>query len=172
MEVDRGGGFNYEDLYFEMVNRFDEGNFIEIGVYRGGSLSYLAETVKRSGKLIKLWGVDNFSENYQLGKESALTYSKAIEALSPYSDIVTLIKTDSVEAAKKFPTGYFDFIFIDACHEYEAVLEDIKAWYPKLKIGGIIAGHDYFEEYAGVSQAVNEFFPYGVSTKGSCWIKY
>ena len=63
----------------------------------------------------------------------------------------------------KFENGFFDFIYIDALHTYKSTKEDITNWYPKLKKGGIIAGHDYClkdigkpTEY-GVIKAVTEF---------------
>jgi predicted O-methyltransferase YrrM len=49
----------------------------------------------------------------------------------------------SVEAAKQFEDGYFDFIYIDANHTYEGVTADLESWYPKVRKGGMIAGHDY-----------------------------
>jgi len=62
----------------------------------------------------------------------------------------------SVEVAKDFPDEYFDYVYIDAIHEYDNVTEDIKAWFPKVKKGGILAGHDFW--YTGVRNAVYEFF--------------
>lgn len=60
-----------------------------------------------------------------------------------------------------FEDDYFDFIYIDADHTYEAVKSDLESWYPKLKKGGIMSGHDYVEVTTsvpfGVVQAVNEF---------------
>lgn len=50
---------------------------------------------------------------------------------------------DSVEAASSFPDGFLDFVFIDADHSYAGVCKDIVAWLPKLKIGGLLCGHDY-----------------------------
>eukprot|EP00758_Cryptobia_borreli_P017336 Tbor_TRINITY_DN6182_c4_g1::TRINITY_DN6182_c4_g1_i11::g.22020::m.22020 len=38
---------------------------------------------------------------------------------------------------------YFDYIYVDARHDYKGVLDDISQWWPKLKKGGIMAGHDY-----------------------------
>jgi hypothetical protein len=53
-----------------------------------------------------------------------------------------------------------DFIFIDANHGYEFVKEDSNAWWPKLKIGGLMCGDDYQNKPThGVIQAVDELFP-------------
>lgn len=49
----------------------------------------------------------------------------------------------SVDAAKLFETGMLDWVYIDAHHSYGAVSEDLTAWYPKVKSGGIVAGHDW-----------------------------
>ncbi len=71
---------------------------------------------------------------------------------------VTILRKYSVEASKDFPNKYFDFIYIDACHRYDAVVQDIKNWLPKVKKGGIFGGHDYGYGYCpGVIRAVNEF---------------
>jgi|3_EtaG_2_1085321.scaffolds.fasta_scaffold09822_5 cephalosporin hydroxylase len=78
---------------------------------------------------------------------------------------VKVFKGFSVDVAKVFPDGYFDFIYIDADHTYEGCLADLRAWYPKIKQGGIIAGHDYIDIVGGhnddvpfgVIQAVTEF---------------
>lgn len=69
---------------------------------------------------------------------------------------VNLLIKKSVEAAKEFPDGYFDYIYIDADHEYDSVMADLIAWYPKIKINGIFAGHDWW--YGGVKKAVLDFF--------------
>ena len=65
----------------------------------------------------------------------------------------------SVEASRDFPDGHFDLVYIDGNHSYAAVVEDIKAWRPKVKPGGILAGHDYVapNEVYGVKWAVDQF---------------
>ena len=53
---------------------------------------------------------------------------------------------------------YFDFIYVDGDHSYEAVLADLLAWYPKLKKFGVMCGDDYGHPSGlGVIKAVNEF---------------
>ncbi len=73
-----------------------------------------------------------------------------------------LIRDLSVEASKLFRDGTLDFVYIDANHSYEAVSEDLQWWWPKVKSGGILAGHDYIDgEHSsghvfGVKRAVDE----------------
>jgi Methyltransferase domain len=56
---------------------------------------------------------------------------------------VKILRQTSVEAAKKFGQGYFDWIYIDGDHSFDAVLADLNAWFPKLKRGGTIVCDDY-----------------------------
>ena len=75
---------------------------------------------------------------------------------------VHILRKESIEASKQFSDEYFDWIYLDADHSYEGCLKDLKAWYPKLKKGGIFSGHDYFDgSYTGgifgVKSAVDSF---------------
>jgi predicted O-methyltransferase YrrM len=68
---------------------------------------------------------------------------------------------DCNELAKQFPDDFFQAVYIDEVHEYANVLRDIRAWQPKIMLGGIICGHDYIERPAynfGVIRAVKEAF--------------
>jgi predicted O-methyltransferase YrrM len=56
---------------------------------------------------------------------------------------IHFIKKTSIEAAKTFPDGHFDVVYIDACHSKKCVQDDIEAWLPKVVDGGILAGHDF-----------------------------
>lgn len=71
---------------------------------------------------------------------------------------VVIDKNLSVDAVKNYKDKTFDFIYIDACHIYESVLWDMENYFPKLKKGGLLCGHDYFNHPGfGVIRAVNEF---------------
>jgi Methyltransferase domain len=69
----------------------------------------------------------------------------------------------SHEAAALIEDGSLDFVYLDGRHDYRSVLADLDDWWPKLRPGGIIAGHDYVDgsfpngEFE-VRRAVDEFF--------------
>ena len=66
----------------------------------------------------------------------------------------------SVEACELFDDNYFDWIFIDANHDYPYIKENLEIWTPKVKIGGIVSGHDYNNgKWVGIKKAVDEFVP-------------
>ena len=77
------------------------------------------------------------------------------ELLKDYSDRVTFIRTNSVEAAELFKDEALDFVYIDADHSLKAVKADYNSWKPKVRQGGIISGHDYSFKFPGVMQFVN-----------------
>lgn len=85
------------------------------------------------------------------------------------------IKGDSAVSASIFEDRYFDFVFIDADHREESVKKDILAWLPKVKKGGIIAGHDYYNQgpmraKAAVNSLVkNNVLPKIKTAKGTVW---
>ena len=90
--------------------------------------------------------------------------------IEPVKSVITPIKGISWEAAKLYSDNSLDFVFIDAGHEYDSVIKDIKSWYPKVKTGGVIAGHDYTQPTCGVKRAVDEFFNNKIKQSEGCWI--
>ncbi len=67
------------------------------------------------------------------------------------------------------PAPNISFVWIDAVHDYEHVKEDIAAWEPLIRPGGVIGGHDFTPSWPGVEIAVREAFPTGVNVEGSSW---
>ena len=59
---------------------------------------------------------------------------------------VKIIKDFSSEAVKMFPDEHFDFVYIDANHTWKGITNDIHDWWPKVKIGGYLCGHDYIHK--------------------------
>ena len=159
---------DYQSLYSEMVNHFtDNSHFVEIGSWKGRSASYMAVEIFNSRKNIKFDCVDTWcgsvehldpnSYHFQqeLINDKDWLYYQFLQNTRPVCDTITPIRMTSLDAVSLYENRSLDFIFIDASHEYEDVKKDIIGWYPKLKLGGIIAGHDY-TSYDGVKQAVDE----------------
>jgi hypothetical protein len=64
-----------------------------------------------------------------------------VARLAPYD--VEIVRDLSVQAAMRFMPGELDWIYIDSNHDLPHVIADLNAWVPKVRPGGIIAGHDY-----------------------------
>jgi len=143
---------------------------IEIGVRLGGNLKGLSSNPYFSkGKLIGMdcWqevpGKPEVNDKSFTQDQLNAQYVGCVDRFKaqPWIEIV---RDFSVEGASRFKDNYFDFIYLDAAHDYESVVDDLKAWWPKLKEGGIMSGHDYFPDHrvwrgkeVGVWRAVNEF---------------
>jgi predicted O-methyltransferase YrrM len=175
-KVDSENWFGYEDLYSSMVNKFDtNSHFVEVGVWKGMSACFMAVEIINSGKDIKFDCVDTWDyvdtsneiNQHQFG-ELFNIFSKNIE---PVKNNINIVKSLSWDGALNYEDNSLDFVFIDAGHDYESVKKDLNAWYPKVKNGGIIAGHDYHYD-CGVFPAVNEFFEdkKDIKQMGDCWI--
>lgn len=84
-------------------------------------------------------------------------FQAAMDRVNFAIERVHVLRGISWEMAKFVEDESLDFIHIDACHSYECVKRDLSAWFPKVKEGGIISGHDYLMPQYGVFQAVKEF---------------
>lgn len=158
-EFGKDGFFNYAALYDRICEQYKDGTFVEIGVWQGMSLSYLMLHAQHSD----IWGVDTFqgdplnpAEQNLIKKHNfnleELTRAK-MKQLNLEPDLLVM---ESVEASKRFENEQCSFVYIDGGHSYQQVKADLEAWYPKVKFGGTIAGHDY--PAGGVQRAVQEFF--------------
>lgn len=85
-------------------------------------------------------------------------FALAQTRLTPYD--VTFARALSVTAARNISDGSLDFVYIDGNHERAYVAADLEAWSPKVRTGGIVAGHDFYhfvKRPAGVVEAVADF---------------
>lgn len=149
----------------EDLSKFINKNSVvcEIGVKNGEFFEHLVKNKPKMSYAIDVWDL------YVLPSQNDLNYNicdiKNFEREFRNKFIDTQIfKMSSIEASKLFSNEFFDLIYIDADHTYDAVKNDLYAWYPKLKSGGILSGHDYCDYYIkttntifGVVAAVDEF---------------
>lgn len=161
------GWFDFENFYTKMVSEANnKAKFVEIGAWFGKSTCFLAQQIKESGKNISLKVVDTWEGSIdeptlaKVVEEHGGSIYKAFQSNMEKAEvdkIITPLINTSIEASKQFKDKSLDFIFIDASHDYDSVIEDIKAWLPKLKKGGTIAGHDWCT-YGSVQNAVKDSF--------------
>ena len=168
--------FSYPRIYRGAVKYFGSGStFVEVGSWRGRSSVYMGVEIVNSGKEISLVCVDTWEgsvehQGWDILEDDGLwkDFQKNIE---PLKGVITPARMTSLEGAAMFFDNTLDFVFIDAAHDYQSVKEDIGAWYPKVKEGGVISGHDY-PEWEGVKKAVDERFGKDMKARYGSWVHH
>lgn len=149
--------------------------FVEVGVFLGESLSRLIDESIRLNKRISINAVDLFGHGDLLinhhnkldipTKDTVVTWNSKADGDWVFNDfrknlrlghrmqhLNSIIVADANKAASIFGNNSVFFCFIDAGHSYNDVFNNLCAWYPKMKRGGFLCGHDYFNgkqiEYA------------------------
>lgn len=164
------GYCDFHDFYKWAFDQLPEkGTFVEVGVFMGHSVAYMATLAEKARKKINVVAVDTFegSHEHRLKGITGFYDQFMSNILACKFNYIDLIAVTPNEAAAI--DGPVDFVYIDAAHDYESVKADIAAWWPKVKPGGILAGHDYCEAWPGVKKAVDEAFPNRQLTSKSVW---
>ena len=131
----------------------------EVGVGSGEHAKQILDYLDCKLYLIDIW--DYYKESNIVHSLPKLTKSRVTKEwvekkLKDYD--VEILKEDSIEASKRFKDGFFDFVYIDANHKFNAVIQDLIYWSRKVRKGGIVSGHDYYEKYQRhVMNAVNAY---------------
>ena len=171
------GWFDFSEFYRQIAEWIpDGGRWVEVGVYAGKSFSFAVVECLNRGKKIDFVAVDIFPcEWIYIGNKPPVRqmFDKTMETLAGHYRVEA---GASVDVARRFENGSVDFVFIDAAHDYESVIDDVTAWLQKVRPGGIIAGHDYEPDYHGLMRAVGEIFgnqveliPYDDDKTKHCW---
>lgn len=156
-------------IYKQQVVRARHGAvFVEIGAWKGRSAAFMAVEIINSGKKIDFYTVDHWrgdDEPEYRSDHDVVTghlFSVFQKNIEPVKTRVIPIRGGSTEISTRFADGSVDFIYIDAGHDYASVLADLKAWWPKLRSDGVMAGDDWCYVDAAkrrsVARAVTEFF--------------
>lgn len=128
---------------------------VEIGCFEGVSTELFA---KACGKLFAVDPYDNENVEFNNWLETKGTtiqevFEKFKERIAQYPNVV-FMQDYSQDNHRAHLDESLDFVYIDGAHDYLSVIRDIENFLPKIKSGGIIAGHDWNFEYGQVSQAV------------------
>ncbi len=130
----------------------------ELGVYKGDNFLQMIRHSPELAVAVDTWANDGvYSDQIKSYSKSELDdqYDHFTKQVQDYP-FVRIIRETTTNASKRFTDNYFDFVFIDADHSFDGCKQDIQHWYPKVKKGKFLVGHDYKKSF-GVYDAVNEF---------------
>jgi len=143
------------------------GIVVEVGVWRGDFSAEILEHAKPK-KLILVDQWKHFNDPTD-DRVTAATQAemdamhRRVVARFLHRDDVQIARGSSLSMAEHFRRGIgegkccpFDVVYIDAQHTYEAAEKDVRAWWPTVRVGGYLSGHDY-NDRCGVKRAVDEF---------------
>jgi hypothetical protein len=157
------------------------GTMVEVGCYKGD----YAKTVLKSWQgahyiMVDPWieqSPDIFKEKDSYNHSES--HKQCLE-LARNDPRISLLREFSVEASMLIQDGSLDCCYIDGNHAYIQFLEDMDHWWPKVKVGGIICGHDYYNHtrnghWCEVKKALDKWagersLPFNVTTCSSWWI--
>jgi len=147
---------------FELAEHFKELGFekgAEIGVFAGYYSEILCKTIPNLELIaVDPWEIYQGYRDRKFVSSMEIAEAKAREVLAPYN--VKILKKFSDQAADDVADGSLDFVYIDGNHRYEFVKDDIRAWTPKVREGGIVSGDDFYitgQGNNGVIDAVLEY---------------
>lgn len=159
---------NREGLY-QLFAKLGYKTGCEIGLEKGKN----AVTMYNNIPGLKLYGVDSYRQHPQASyiyhaeirhwNQDYLNRIKAQAEGRMKGRNFVLLEDFSEDATKKVEDNSLDFVYIDADHSYDMVMQDIIVWGRKIRKGGIVSGHDYYYNKdkpgrrAKVTQAVNDY---------------
>lgn len=172
-------------LYDWAIDRAPRDRFaiiVEVGVAFGRSFAYAGRRIAESKKEIVLMGFDPWIvPEWMAPEHRAIVDEHGSFERACFDFLVSSghqnkfpMRRTSVDAAARLASPHFggvDFVFIDADHTYESLSSDLRAWWPLVRSGGAIAGHDHTPNFPGIEQACREFFIDGYETIGTCFRK-
>jgi len=140
-----------------LLNKVKRENMVvlEVGSWVGnGSTRVITNAIRSSHGLfycVDTWaGSENVPYHQEHRKRHNSFYEVFADNVRTYNgqDIVRPLVMPSTEACTLFSDKSLDLVFIDGNHGYSFVKQDILAWLPKIKPGGVICGHNCDACYA------------------------
>ena len=148
MQID--GFFSLKEAEYIADQASSVDRAIEVGSWLGKSTQVMSLSNR-------LWCVDKFEGDLDGKIKHSKKFVDKFKANTKDLDNIRVIIGDSVASAKEFRDGVMDLILIDGGHDYKQVKADIEAYFPKLKVGGKMAIHDYCSGWKDVMKATDEF---------------
>lgn len=158
----RSGSSPERVILAELLNHFELfGAGAEVGTFEGEHVE-MTLNVWRRGKIYAIdpWAPGQVIRGEKMGER---LFEMAQGRLAEWirSGRCKLVRGTSMGVVDQFADAQLDYVYLDGDHRYPAVKDDLEHWWPKVRHGGIVAGHDYklkgkIDQH--VAQAVMEFF--------------
>ena len=132
----------------------------EVGVERGRlARAILDRYAPRRWYMIDMWTPCDGAKQYSRGDLQAKHLRETLVRNIRYilGGVAIPLVGESIKTSNLFADGCLDVVYVDANHEYEACLPDLRAWGAKVRSGGIVAGHDIMRDEFGVTKAVSDY---------------
>jgi hypothetical protein len=148
----------YRKIWEPFMKKYQCDYVCELGVCRGENFMNMIAHGPKVAVAVDIWLDDGVPEHNDGRYSQEVLNEQYNNFRNQVKDIpgVQIIRDYTVNAAKLFPNEFFDFVYIDADHRAESCYLDIINWYPKVKSGKFLVGHDYRRRF-GVVDAVNKF---------------
>lgn len=133
-------------MFLELSAEFPKGKGVEVGTFKGEFSKQLVSSWQGTLYMVDVWRAldeKEYKDSSNHGVFDHDIYEDAIANIKGFEDRAIMIRATSEKASEIFADGSLDFVYIDANHAYDYVVQDIELWLPKLKSGGWLCGHDY-----------------------------
>lgn len=124
---------------------------VEVGVYRGGFSNHILKHWDGTLHCVDPWVYQSEKRDLLNTPDLPSDYERALMQLQDWmaQGRCVIHRGYSVEVAKAWEHGPLDWVYIDALHDYDSCLADMRAWAPLIKPGGVLSGHDYLDHPPG-----------------------
>ncbi len=124
---------------------------VELGLYQANSFCTMLQVCPNIDKLIgvDLWQpyIDKIGDGNMVRDQKQIEFIRntAINFIhwSGCSDRAEILEMDTIEASTLYDDCSIDFVFFDSHLTRNQLVNEMSAWYPKIKNGGLCIGHDY-----------------------------
>lgn len=145
VEIRKDRRKGYVRVWKPIFEKYKINVICELGVREGKNFHDMIESNPTEAVAVDPWKEDGIQSRNDLGQKQAQLDAlyenfKKSTADKPF---VKIFRDYSFNVVKEFPDEYFDVVYIDADHTYQACLQDMRDWYPKVKKGGVLCGDDY-----------------------------
>jgi hypothetical protein len=131
----------------EILSQIPNGRGIEVGTFKGEFSKEILNMWDGTLIMLDVWrplGGEYMDSSNHVNFENGV-YGEVMSNIKGMEDRGIMLRCDSEIGSKIFEDESLDFVYIDANHAYSFVKQDISLWWPKVKKGGWICGHDYLD---------------------------